>query len=232
MGCFWSIWLTLLDANRRYSTLLDVTRRYSTLFDATRRYSTLLDATRRYSTLLDATRRYSTLLDATWRYSTLLDATRRYSTLLDATRRYSTLLDATRRYSTLLDATRRYSTLLDATWRYSTPLDATRRYSTFLLKQSKTRKLSVIGGARQKCRETHKGADFDQFDWEFMQSGGHVAKMSTHVVHIMLRDELSQKCSHFIKGYWFWIPQSICRFRKTKQTNQFGSLRLPTFFKT
>jgi hypothetical protein len=39
---------------------------------------------------------------------------------------------------------------------------------------------------------------------------------------IMLRDELIQT---------FGYPRA-CRFRKTKQTNQFWSLRLPTFFKT
>jgi hypothetical protein len=48
--------------------------------------------------------------------------------------------------------------------------------------------------------------------------------------HIMLRDELTQKFSHFDKITVFEYPRA-CRFRKPHQTNQFWSLRLPTFFK-
>jgi hypothetical protein len=52
-----------------------------------------------------------------------------------------------------------------------------------------------------------------------------------HALHIMLRDELTQKFSHFDKITVFGYPRA-CKFRKPHQTNQFWSLRLPPFFKT
>jgi hypothetical protein len=48
--------------------------------------------------------------------------------------------------------------------------------------------------------------------------------------HIMLRDLLTQKCEHKKTVTNFRYPRA-CRFRKTKQTNQFSSPPQPTFFK-
>jgi hypothetical protein len=60
------------------------------------------------------------------------------------------------------------------------------------------------------------------------KSGSHITPQIR--VHIMLRDELTQKFSHFDKITVFGYPRT-CKFRKPHQTNQFWSLRLPTFFK-
>jgi hypothetical protein len=49
------------------------------------------------------------------------------------------------------------------------------------------------------------------------------------IPHIMLRDELTQKFSHFDNITVFGYPRA-CRFRKPHQTNQFWSLRAPSNF--
>jgi hypothetical protein len=50
-------------------------------------------------------------------------------------------------------------------------------------------------------------------------------------LHIMLRDLLTQKCSHFYKVTDFEYHRA-CRFRKYQIENRLPSLVLPTFFKT
>jgi hypothetical protein len=49
--------------------------------------------------------------------------------------------------------------------------------------------------------------------------------------HIMLRDLLTQKCSHNKELTDFGYPRA-CRFRKHQIENRFPDLTLPTFFKT
>jgi hypothetical protein len=50
-------------------------------------------------------------------------------------------------------------------------------------------------------------------------------------VHIMLRDELTLKCVNVKMVFGFGYPR-VCRFRKTKQTNQILFLVRLIFFKT